>query len=179
MNKVVFIILIFLLIGCGKSLFKNDELSLEKMDYFGDELKISGYFYYKYPVDNTNHYAILFLYNNGVVLHALTIKEEYLETREEEFKTGEFYSDIKNTIYCWGVYRVDENIFKFEKWYTSSGGPLKTYVREGTILNDTTFHITKSYRNQKGEKTEVRPKDEIYHFKKFSPKPDSTNKYTD
>ena len=62
----------------------------------------------------------------------------------------------------------------FEKWYPNSPGQPKVYIREGKILNDTTFHITASYRPDGSERRE---KDEIYHFKQFSPKPDSTNNF--
>jgi hypothetical protein len=77
----------------------------------------------------------------------------------------------------WGIFQVEGSIIKFERWYPSSGGGLPAYVRAGEILNDTTFVITESYRMQKGKKTEIRERNEIYHFHKFSPKPDSTNTF--
>ncbi len=178
MIKIVFI-LSLLLMSCGKSLLKHDKLSLEKKDYFGDELRIDGYYYYKYPVNESFRYVIYFFYNNGVALHAGAIKEEDILIKEEKFKNGTFYLNVENTKYFWGVFVVNNQNIKIERWYPSSGGPLRTYIREGTILNDTTFHITQFYRNQNGEKTAIESLDEVYHFKKFSPKPDSTNKYTD
>jgi hypothetical protein len=72
---------------------------------------------------------------------------------------------------CWGVFNIKDNIIKFERWYPGQGAK-KAYVREGIILNDTTFHITKSYRSNGSE---LKDADEVYHFRKFSPKPDSTN----
>jgi hypothetical protein len=71
------------------------------------------------------------------------------------------------------VFIIEDNVIKFERWYPSER-PYNAFVREGVILKDTTFHITKSYRSNG---TEKREKDEIYHFRKFSPKPDSTNVY--
>ena len=59
-------------------------------------------------------------------------------------------------------------------WYSPSGGGTPAYVREGKILNDTTFHITTSYRSNGSERHE---KDEVYHFRQFYPKPDSTNNF--
>jgi len=50
-------------------------------------------------------------------------------------------------------------------------------VREGDIINDTTFVISVSYRMKKGKKTEVKARNETYHFKQFSPQPDSTNNF--
>jgi hypothetical protein len=50
-------------------------------------------------------------------------------------------------------------------------------VRAGQILNDTTFVIAESYRMNEGKKTEVKERNETYHFKQFNPKPDSTNRF--
>ena len=67
--------------------------------------------------------------------------------------------------YVYGLFQIEVSIIKIEKWVPSSGGPTKAYLREGEILNDTTFYLMH------------REKKEIYHFKQYSPKPDSTNKY--
>ncbi|MBW7845753.1 MAG: hypothetical protein H3C45_08955, partial [Bacteroidia bacterium] len=76
----------------------------------------------------------------------------------------------------WGVFKIEGNFIQFERWYPSDP-PLKAYVRAGTIINDTTFLITESYRMQDGKKTEVKTRNETYYFKQFSPKPDSTNTF--
>jgi hypothetical protein len=60
---------------------------------------------------------------------------------------------------------------------SSSGGQRLVYTNIGVILNDTTFQLTESYRLKKGEKTEYQILDEIYHFRQYSPKPDSTNDF--
>ena len=49
---------------------------------------------------------------------------------------------------------------------------MPVYLDKGEIQNDSTFLITKSIRSKTGEEKEL---NEIYHFKQFSPKPDSTN----
>ena len=72
------------------------------------------------------------------------------------------------------MFLIEDNNIKFDRWYPSER-PYQAFVREGVILNDTTFHITKSYRSNGN--TEARVRDEIYHFRKFSPKPDSTNRF--
>jgi hypothetical protein len=100
--------------------------------------------------------------------------EEINEYINVELIMGNAYKEYQ---VMWGVFLIENNSIRFEHWYPSSGGPLKAYVRSGTILNDTTFQITKSYRNKNGEKAEVTSRNEVYHFKQFSPKPDSTNKY--
>ena len=116
---------------------------------------------------------------NGVVLYGSSFNNIKLEDKENSYMDGSFYGNIEETKYYWGQFIVKENNIKFERWYPSSGGPLRTYVREGTILNDTTFHITESYHLQDGEKQDIDEEDETYHFKSLSPKPDSTNEYTD
>ena len=52
--------------------------------------------------------------------------------------------------YLGGVFIINGQSIKFEKWYPSSGGGLPAYVREGDIINDTTFVISVSYRMKKG-----------------------------
>jgi hypothetical protein len=79
--------------------------------------------------------------------------------------------------YNYGRFLIENDNIKFERWYPGSP-PLPAYIRSGTILNDTTFVITEIYRMKNGNKTEVETgRNEIYHFKQFSPKPDSTNRY--
>ncbi len=66
---------------------------------------------------------------------------------------------------------------KFEKWYPSFGGGLPVYIREGVIINDTVFHIVRSYRNTEDGIEEERDKDEMYYFRRLEYKPDSTNTF--
>lgn len=54
---------------------------------------------------------------------------------------------------------------------------LEAYVRAGKILNDTTFHITESYRMVDGVKTNIKQRDEMYYFREFDLKPDSLNNF--
>ena len=83
---------------------------------------------------------------------------------------------IKNIKFFWGVFNIKNNQILYERWCPSEP-PYRTYVREGNIINDTTFVITKLYRMVNGKKTEESELNEVYHFKQFSPKPDSTNKF--
>ncbi len=78
----------------------------------------------------------------------------------------------------WGVFNIEGNTIKFEKWYFYGGRHYGAFISEGKILNDTTFHLTEFYRlTRKGKKKECRELDETYYFKQFSPKSDSTNVY--
>lgn len=74
----------------------------------------------------------------------------------------------------WGLFVIDNQTIKFERYYPSDDITRWTYIREGIILNDTTFLITTSYRS---DGSDFSIKNEIYHFRQFSPKPDSTNNF--
>ena len=160
----------------GDSLLNHDELSIPRQNYSGNELRVDGYYYTE---ANGSLFSPSFFYRNGVFLDAGGSFKDYFEM--DSYIVKEFISSTKYKSYrvLWGVFLIEGNSVKFEHWYPSSGGPMKAYVREGLILNDTTFHITKSYRNQNGEKTEVDTENEIYYFRAFSPKPDSTNGFID
>lgn len=172
--KLFLISLIFIFSFC-KKIFPDDELSISRRDYNGEALKFNGY-YYKLS-DNNKLFSVMFFYKNGVIIDT--------QGGFESFESAETYvqniyiqkSNYKASKLGWGVYVIESNCIKFEEWHSSSGGGLPAYVWQGEILNDTTFHITQSYRMKNGKKKEIRGENEIYHFKAFSPKPDSTNKF--
>jgi hypothetical protein len=147
-----------------------ENLSLERQPYNGDELRLDGYYYEM--IDGVL-YSIHFIYKNGVLVNVGGA--DSMEEFEEKLRKG-VYDDLTNYRIGWGVFHIEGKNIKFEEWYPSSGGPMPTYIRAGEIINDTTFHITVSY---KPDGSERREKDERYHFKEFSPKPDSTNPYID
>lgn len=123
-----------------------------------------------------------FFYRNGTLVDAICVNLEDLLAKEESFENGSFYQHIKENKRSWGLFNIEGNTFKFEQYYPSSGSftggtGLRAFIRQGTILNDTIFHITESYRMVDGVKTEHNTKNEMYYFKEFSPKPDSTNCY--
>lgn len=152
----------------------DDELFIERKPYLGNELKIDGYYYQE---SEDLIYARYFFYKNGILLQGGgggSSIEQIIE-KDEMIKNGTYYNTVKNSKLSWGVFEIEGTTIRFEHWYPSSGGPLKAYVRAGTIINDTTFRITQSYRMQSGTKTEMNSKDELYYFKELSPKPDSTN----
>lgn len=176
MGKRIFVIcLAAILLGsnCKKSnMFGDDKLSLKKEFYQDSQLKMNGYYYRN--IDN--HLTVYFLFKNGIILYGSTFPINELNKHEEEYKTLDWQSAIKRSKYRWGVFNIETNSIKFERWYPSEP-PLKAYVREGQILNDTTFVVSQFYRLKGGRKTELETLNETYHFKPFSPKPDSTNNF--
>lgn len=159
-------------ISC-KKLYPDDELSMSRQNYNGNTLRLDGYYSYDWG-DAMNVY---FFYFNGVILDGNSFEKQELEEKELKYVNGEFYDFAKNSKLNWGVFKIESDIIKFEQWYPGSGPAKRAYIREGKVLNDTTFHITKSYRMKNGKKKDENNQNEIYHFKKFSPKPDSTNKF--
>ena len=162
------LLLILLLLGaCSRICGGNDEpLSIQRTDFTGTNLRIDGYFYNQF---NDTHISVLFLYRNGIVFRANVLKGE----QEQRFLSEEWLTPVRNHKGAWGVFLVDGGIIKIESRANAWCRPFQSFIREGVILNDTTFRITKSY-NSFGT-PDVRSMDRTYHFRAFSPKPDSTN----
>ena len=157
--------------GCDKWL-KDDELTLVKEPYNGNELQLDGYYYHQW-VNDTNHRNILFLYKNGMALVLPNaVSTEELPEWEESFRNGEFYQKYKTDKLFWGVFSIEDNSIIYEKWGINQGGGMPVGQFRGPILNDTSFQIISFLEHRTGN---VHETNRLYHFKPFSPKPDSTN----
>lgn len=160
-------------ISCKKEFFpEDDKLYLERQDYTGAQIRLDGYYHLvTYEKKIAGGY---FFYRNGIIVSLGGVQntpQEYDDYIKRVTQIENFYSR-KGT---YGVFVVNDSSILFEKLYPAQ--PWEAFIREGVILNDTTFHIHISYRMVNGEKTEVREKDETYHFRQFSPKPDSANNF--
>ena len=158
-----------LLAGCAKSR-QDDDLSLPLRPHTGS-LRIDGYYYNDYANGSHRHYY--FLFGNGVIVDARAYEISDTAKAEAYFSLPTWPVEIRKHKYGWGLFITEGNKIEFERWYPG-GTPLQAFVSSGTILNDTTFHITSSRRSN-GDDDDS--EDEVYHFRKFSPKPDSTNDY--
>lgn len=150
------------------------KLTIEKQNYKGNQLRIDGYYYQKHE---GKYYSLYFFYRDGTILYGgggFTEKE--LLEQEKQFTSEAWLKATRNSKIDWGVFIINDGSIAFERWYPSSGGVPPVYLRSGKILNDTTFVINKAINS--GKPTEQRTKNETYFFKEFSPKPDSTNPYT-
>ncbi len=139
----------------------------------GNQLKIDGYYYFK---SGNDLYDTFILYRNGVILSGGGNAPDtdpfiFIENLFNSYQNNNSYQEKKIK---WGLFVIDNNIIYMEKWHPSSGGAMLVYKRTGEILNDTTFIITKMIRSSTGNEVSI---DETFHFKKFSPKPDSTNSF--
>jgi hypothetical protein len=163
--------LFLLLIPPCSCTFENEKLTFAKVENNSKRLNIDGCFLYLYSVGDTKHCVPVFLYRNGVIVEFGSME---LERLHERLNDEEFLAYVKTIRSAWGLYRINEDSISYEKWYYSGGPPKITYIRKGKILNDSTFIITSSERPNGDERTEL---NEVYRFKKFHPKPDSTNDF--
>ena len=171
MCKIFLILCILLSASCvRRDESKDFPLTLEKIDYTGKELKTDGYYYRNFNSGSEPFIGTCFFYRNGIFLNGTVFSVYDTIEKEENFRNG-FYVTIVASKYkdLWGVFQIDGNQIKYEHWIPTEGGFYRTTSQKGTILNDTTFII--NFDNG------LEVTDWTYHFKQFSPKPDSTNRF--
>jgi hypothetical protein len=169
--KLISLVTIMALFSCRGERW-DDDLTLPEQPYTGNQMQIDGYFFN----ESDGRRQVYVFYRNGVVLDGGSPLTSALAIFEEELSNGTYYNFAKDKKYKWGRFLVDSNVLQFELWKPNTG-PFEAYTYEGVILNDTTFKLTKSWRSCKPKK--VNEFEETFHFKRFSPKPDSTNTFTD
>jgi hypothetical protein len=163
-------IVIFTNASCEKELH---ELSMAKIPYTGNELRIDGYYYSNQVYNNYN--AVAVFYRDGACIHVFTSIEgaDTLNYIENNILLNEsLISNFMNTPTNIGVFQINTESIEFETW--EAGRDIITFSNYGEILNDTTFLITKQINNDSGKSEN---ENLTYRFKQFSPKPDSTNNF--
>jgi len=153
---------------------KDDMLGLDRTEYTDMDIRLDGYWWNKLELSHDERITTYFFYQNGVILHGRSMQVSQVEEKEKDFSSESFRKLVSSNKSGWGVFRVNGSKIKFEMWTSSNGGPLKTVVRSGEILNDETFVITSFLNNYSGETS---TRNDTFYFKKFSPKPDSTNTF--
>ena len=168
MIKITLCFVLIFEIGCGK--LKDDELSIQRRNYIGNELRTDGYFYYYNQQHYVERIVVYLLYRNGIIRTCGSpVSFQDFENKIDVYSNG---SSTKNE---WGVFVVENDNIKYEKWYGARFlESYITYIYAGKILNDTTFHITESYYSGTKETKQI---NEVWHFKQSANKPDSTNVY--
>ena len=83
-----------------------------------------------------------------------------------------------NVRFSFGLFQVNESTIVIEHWLS---GIVTRYPKrrlQGEISNDSAFHIKVKYGDEPhGGNKPVNVVDEIYRFRRFSPKPDSVSKF--
>ena len=173
-NKIKILLIMASLItlsgNCDSIIGNDDKLSIKRENYNGNELRTDGYYY---RVENNYINSAYFFYKNGIILINGIIRKSHNYTQKyitDNYINDDFYKGDKTS---WGVFKIEGGNIQYEQWYAGDR-PHKAYVMSGVILNDTTFYIKESWRSNGSEHD---AEDKIYHFKQFSPKPDSTNSF--
>lgn len=165
-NKSILIVhSLFLLTSCIFFVGEEYELTFEKEPFRGSNLKLDGYFY---SVEETpsNPIRVLFLYNDGSILYMGTFSRGFIE---RTLVDSMLISNLGKT--DWGLFNVRGDSLNYEIRYPS-GFEHIPFIHKGIITSDTTFEIREWMRY---DGTEREPHHVYYRFKKFHPKPDSTN----
>ena len=160
---------IILLTGCDTKLL---ELTMKKAPYFGDELRIDGY-YHSSPDEYDGHIRVAVFYRDGFCFHVWKVpdNQDTLSHIENEILLNDTYiAKLKREPTQIGVFRIMYPDIEIETWEFRTD-PISRF---GKIVNDTTFIINKSVNNRIGKS---HPENLTYRFQQFSPKPDSTNVY--
>jgi hypothetical protein len=169
-----FLLSIFLLFLCSCKTCKEgreDELCSDLQWNESNALRLDGYYYREYS--DPPRREIFFLYKNGVMMNGGLVNLDELTAVEASYANGIYYLENSGFISRWGQYKIENEHFSFEKWYPSTNNWI-AYIKDGIVVNDTTFHIVTS---STCDVSDFNIRDETYHFKKFGPKPDSTNQY--
>ena len=162
MNKIIKYLIIFALIliayGC-----KDEKLTMQRSSYLGNDIRLDGYYYNQRKNSGSpprDYTTVFFLYRNGIILNAHSYIGTNLDVVEKEMINQ--YEALQNQKIGWGIFIVTGNQIEYEQWSTSVGGGLPVFKNNYIIENDTTL---------------INSWGEIYHFRQFSPKPDSTNNF--
>lgn len=159
------------IIDVGESLY-DDELTLERQPFLGNELKTNGYYYYMNEGQIFDSYIF---YKNGVIIHGKN-SSPYTNNDPIGFMDGLFLSDsLVNDLskFNYGIFQIQGDSIWIEKWIVFSGNR-RVLLLSGNILNDTSFVLTRSENTGNGN---VFHMNKLFHFHALTPKPDSTNTF--
>ena len=157
---------------CKKNILcKDDNLSLQKTTYTGDQLKIDGYFYGE--PNSKNNVRIYYLYSNGVFF------DDGIESLEDS-QNGTIKVDVSNNLGKqtkgqWGTFSINGNSIEIERWQSNINGCETTIYEKGNIINDTSFVITRREFRERGKSIKTEDPNSTFYFKALPQKPDSTN----
>jgi hypothetical protein len=158
--------------SCNYTNTESVKLKLEPRPNTSAALKLKGYYFHPFNDATNENVQVYFLYANGIILDvgSFAANGDY----ERHFTDDAFLEKVKSQRVAWGVYEIDSDSIRFEKWYHGGGSEKIAFTRTGVIEDKTTFRIVKMKRS---EEDEAKTLSETYHFKMFHPKPDSTNDF--
>lgn len=185
--KYVYVILIITTLSCAG----YEPLTQARKSFTGNNLRLDGYYYCigkEFSNGFNPDYADAFFLNrNGIFLNVAygsidsNLENEIIlkDLDESVKKRAEIISLNADKRPDWGIFFTEHSAIIIENWeHSAGGGAYPTKILSGIVVNDTTIHFDKiigAYPNNKGSKKKIKSIDETYHFREFSPKPDSTN----
>lgn len=168
-RKFFFGFLILCLYGCADRKLTTVRHSGKRVSSF---IRMDGYYKVSNNTEVPRGNRIFFLYENGIVYGGA-----YLDTDKYGEGSKEFFGYLSSSVNdktSWGVYVVDDKNINIEKWEPSSGGPLKTVIMKGKILDEMTFVMNEMLNSYDGKTYQLQ---DTFRFQKFHQKPDSTNRF--
>jgi hypothetical protein len=171
-TKILFVSFLLIFVQSCSKIFKckDDELTIPRTENNTNKLKLDGYYYNIYSFD-TSSAEVYLLYQNGIFFNAVSKDLADIKNNTIDLYLPDLAYQYKG---FWGTYKIDSNNIEIEYWLPQANHCVKLSYNKGEILNDTTFKITyvrTSYRGEVGYEKNV---NDIFYFKQYSPKPDST-----
>jgi hypothetical protein len=163
-NMKTHVFVICLLSILAFSCCEDEELTFKKTAYTGNEIRTDGCYYRVMSPDSTKA-VYSFFYRNGVLLTFIDSKNI------DSLKGFENLQSMKKWKTNWWVFNVQDSILTIQGWGDPWGSTRPLITSYSKILNDTTIQGIKSINSRTGEWES----NLIVRFRKFSPKPDSTN----
>jgi hypothetical protein len=164
MKNYIHYFIFWIFVGCDK-LCDIPALKTNRVPYIGNALRLEGLYYTK------DYKSTFFLYRNGI-LQAACINDA-IPAIPDKFNCSlksDMVASAKKVPYFWGIYRIEHDSIRIETWGTIADCTYDTFLRQGKILNDSTFLMVGMV-----DRNSMVP--DTFHFVAFSPKPDSTNKF--
>lgn len=172
---ILFVILSFSSLQCGKLCFENKIVKIEQTQYTGTELKIDGY--YVKNCESENFKKIFIFYNNGVFLtpNSLLMSGCY-GIKYSEVTNIFTHEETKKDRVHYGLFNTSNDTLYFEGFKaTYIGNCNPAYLITAKILNDSTFIVIKEERSRKPNEYTILS--DTFHYVHATEKPDSTNEF--
>lgn len=175
------LILVLFLVFIFSSCLVDMELSMSRRENNSNLLTLDGYYYHRYVVEGSKFTGVWFLYKNGNLFDAgsqrgtpnVSIMDAHVHDAYIDIE--ESHKKYIQPEYTWGLYHLTEGKIEIERYQTPLyARPYTTIEEKGVVLNDTTFVITKRFIHETNSEESVQ---DTFHFRKFSLKPDSVNRF--
>lgn len=144
-------------------------------------LRLDGYYYTIEERPEAKYVTIMVLYQNGSIYGFYSNRFDLGETCSLKVVDDSMLDYSRHvglsSQSSWAGYLIENNLITIKRIWGRFGETLYTY--KGLIINDTTFIINQKNVEGSAQSSENGTKEEknTYHFRSYSPKPDSTNKY--